>query len=265
MTYLLLDRGDRDDTRVRVSRLREPARCLERGVGAEAVVERTRHDPAVRQLERLAVPDPDVAGSDALTRILATRGADVDMQVVAAQTAALRAFAPRPRPDADDSFDRPAPPRDQDPLPGELLRVDTAEGAEAERPSPSMCVIEIPISSMWPITASVGPEPGPTRAKEVPSVSPCTAANAAAASRQTRAAGSSAPEGPTAVRRSWSSSGIATACGLNQERLSWGRESLPVHELVVLARERGGSVRLRKHDSLPRSTEKTPGGSFLLP
>jgi hypothetical protein len=39
---------------------------------------------------------------------------------------------------------------------------------------------------------------------------------------------------------------------------------LPVHELVVLARERGGSVRLNTQDSLPRSTEKTPGGSFLL-
>ena len=132
-----------------------------------------------------------------------------------------------------------------------------------------MWVTAIPISSMWPITASVGAAPpAPTRANEVPSVSPCTSANAAAASRQTAAAGSSCPEGPTAVRRSWRRSGIGTACGFKQAApIVGGDDSFPAHELVVLARERGGSVRLteRARQPSPARPEDPTRVFFLAP
>ena len=77
-----------------------------------------------------------------------------------------------------------------------------------------------------------------------------------------------APRARTGLRRGagrGGGRGIGTACGFKQERLSWVvDDSLPVHELVVLARERGGSVRLSAHDSPPPLHPKTRDGSFFL-
>jgi hypothetical protein len=44
-----------------------------------------------------------------------------------------------------------------------------------------------------------------------------------------------------------------------------GDDSLPADELVVLARERGGSVRLTAHLISNPLSQKTRAGSFLLP
>ncbi len=58
-------------------------------------------------------------------------------------------------------------------------------------PEESTCLTTRPISSMWPTSATRGPPPALTVAKELPSASPRTSANSAAASRQTSAAGRS--------------------------------------------------------------------------
>jgi hypothetical protein len=42
-------------------------------------------------------------------------------------------------------------------------------------------------------------------------------------------------------------------------------DSFPAGELVVVARERGGSVRLIAHDNPNPLFQKTRDGSFLLP
>ena len=98
-------------------------------------------------------------------------------------------------------------------------------------------------------------------------MSPCTSANAAAASRQTRAAGSSCPDGPAAVSRSRSRSGIGIGLRIQAgQRLSCGAMTAfpDSRRLVGLARERGGSLRaeLDAHDSPNRSTRRPATGLF---
>jgi hypothetical protein len=59
---------------------------------------------------------------------------------------------------------------------------------------------------------------------------------------------------------------MGTACGFKQERLSWVvHDPVPVHELVVLARERGGSVRLGRTTALPRSASRPNRVFFVAP
>ena len=122
----------------------------------------------------------------------------------------------------DDAFDRPLAAGDHDALPGQDLLVERADLGEGEQ------AVAVDVRDRDPDLVDVPEDrerralrPAATRAKELPRVSPCTSANLAAASRQTAAAGSSCPDGPAAVRRSWRSAGIGTACGLNQARLSW--------------------------------------------
>src|SRR5450755_2763321 len=76
-----------------------------------------------------------------------------------------------------------------------------------------MCETCTPISSMWPTTISVGPPAVPeTRAYEEPTLSdPTSVANSAQPSRQTLAGSVSWPDGPAALIRRWSSSGVGTA------------------------------------------------------
>src|SRR4051812_10856838 len=80
-------------------------------------------------------------------------------------------------------------------------------------PSSSMWLTISPISSMWPTTAINGPSPLPsTSATLDPRTSPSTlVAKALAASRQTRAAVPSRPDGAGAVSRARRTSGIGTA------------------------------------------------------
>src|SRR3954453_19312147 len=80
-------------------------------------------------------------------------------------------------------------------------------------PSSSMWVTIRPISSMWPTTATSGPSAVPsTRATLEPMTSPATfSEKRPAASRQTRAAGCSYPEGPGVVSSVRRISGIAMA------------------------------------------------------
>ena len=69
---------------------------------------------------------------------------------------------------------------------------------------------------MWPTIASGGPDPAPTRATDEPRLSVETSAKLAAASRQTRAASSSRPDGPRARSSASRSSGAGIArivCG----------------------------------------------------
>src|SRR5437667_3002476 len=69
-----------------------------------------------------------------------------------------------------------------------------------------------PISSMWPISAQLGPPRVPaTRAMLVPSVSLVTSAKLDAAPRQTAAGRSSTPDGPGARSSSSSRGGTGTA------------------------------------------------------
>ena len=76
---LLLHGGDGDDVDLRVARLSDAPRRLERDVGAEPVVERARDEPAVRQLERLAAPDAGVAEPDERRGLLARSSAPMSM------------------------------------------------------------------------------------------------------------------------------------------------------------------------------------------
>ncbi len=197
---LLLHRRDRDDVDPGGAALGEPAGRLERRVGTEPVVERTRDEPPVRQLERRPVPDAGVARRDERVGVLAARRADVDVQVVgggAHPPASVRApSAPRGTITPSTGPPRPAivtrwPASISPSMPPSVLK--------ASRPLPSTWVTVTPISSIWPTSASVRPPPEPTRAYEVPSVSPLTSAKAAAASRQTR---SPAPRARTGRRRS---------------------------------------------------------------
>ena len=190
---LLLHRRDRDDVDLRVAGLLHAPCRFEHGVGAEAVVQRARHDAAVRQLERLALPDAHVAGGDPRPGLLLAGRADVDREVVHLRAGV--SFAPRALAHRDHAVDRPFAAGDRDALAGGDRGVKASDRLEGERPEPSACVIVTPISSMCPIKASAGRSPVPTRATEVPSVSLVTSANDAAALRQTRAAASSWPEG----------------------------------------------------------------------
>src|SRR5438105_2700790 len=102
---LLGDGGDRDDVDLRVAGLADPPCRLERDVAAEAVVERTRDEPPVRQLERLPLPHADVADADARGRFRAVARADVDVQVgvfdgVVPLAPAVAGGDPAPRHDA---------------------------------------------------------------------------------------------------------------------------------------------------------------------
>src|SRR3954451_12021133 len=68
---LLLHRGDRDDVDLRVARLGNSARRLERDKRAEPVVEGTRHQPPVRKLDGLSFPEAGVADADHPLRVVA--------------------------------------------------------------------------------------------------------------------------------------------------------------------------------------------------
>ena len=104
---LLLHGRDRDDVDLASPASATPPRRLERDVRAEPVVERLRDDAAVRQLERLALPDPGVARADARGRVVAVARADVHVEVLAAQARTL----PRSlRAGRDDRRRRPGPP-----------------------------------------------------------------------------------------------------------------------------------------------------------
>src|SRR5205085_6531314 len=81
-------------------------------------------------------------------------------------------------------------------------------GRKKRYPSSETCVTTSPISSMCATRASNGPPPVPaTRAREEPRASVETSANAAAASRHTRAGAASCPDGPGVASRSRSRSG----------------------------------------------------------
>jgi hypothetical protein len=54
---------------------------MERHIGAQAVVQRARREPAVGKLHRSCVDHSDVADPRALARLCAVAGADVDVQI----------------------------------------------------------------------------------------------------------------------------------------------------------------------------------------
>src|SRR5438093_269124 len=125
-----------------------------------------------------------------------------------------------------------------------------------------------PISSTWPTSAQLGPPAAPTtRAKLVPTVSPQTAANAPAASRQTAAARSSRPDGPGARSRSFSNGGSDTAGDSTLTRRGARAYSaiddfrLPQLGLALAPRaRREPALAARRH---PDSLDRRPPGSFF--
>ena len=77
---LLLDRGDPGDVGRQPAALVAAARDLERDVGAEAVVERARDQPASGEAHRLGADNDRIADPQQLERLVAVGGADVDVQ-----------------------------------------------------------------------------------------------------------------------------------------------------------------------------------------
>src|ERR1700761_3111956 len=100
-----------------------------------------------------------------------------------------------------------------------------------------MWVTWMPISSMWPTTARLGPAAVPgTRTTEEPTRSQRTSSEKAATrSRHTRAGAVSWPDGPAARSRASSSSGTgAVATGLVPEQLSQDELQDPAVAVVDL-------------------------------
>ena len=189
---LLLHGRNRDHVDLRLLRLGDPPRRLQRDVGAEPVVERARERRPFGSSTGGAVPDRDVADADEPFRLLARRGADVDVQVgelgrgrsrICSGGMRFRAIAPGMGPlSVRSSIRWPIS------ISGEMPPTVVNES----RPFSSMFVTATPISSMWPTSASViAPSPARTRANELPSVSEVTSAKDEAASRQMRAGASS--------------------------------------------------------------------------
>src|SRR6185312_6398123 len=108
-------------------------RGLEGDVGAEPVVQRTRAEPAVRQLDRLRVDHRDVSDADRRARLLAVARADVDVHRLDLRD--LRALVALQQVDrllADDAFDRPPARVEHDPLADEDLGVPAADFPEPQ-------------------------------------------------------------------------------------------------------------------------------------
>ncbi len=126
-----------NDVHLRIAGLGNPVCRLERNVRAEPVVERPRDDPAVTELERLAVPDTRVAGPNELVGFLAVPGTDVDVQVcmletrpvaAAASGALLHAAAP------DDAAHLAVSTRDPDSLSHQHLGGEATDRCERQEP-----------------------------------------------------------------------------------------------------------------------------------
>ena len=267
---LLLDRGDGDDVDPRAAGLGDAPRRLERDIGAEPVVERLRDERgrsgarADRRCQTPASPTRDERGGLVAVRRRRCRCAGRRARASARSRAASGRPARRASTPGDGAVrGRRCTTR----CPTSVSARSRRGCAKASRPLSSTWVTATPISSMWPITASVGAAAPrrATRAKEVPRCRRAPRRRPRRPSRQTAAAGSSCPEGPTRPQEVVEEGGNRHGLRIQPGSAYRGRTMilLPVHELVVLARERGGSVRLTGARQPAPLDPKTRKGLFL--
>jgi hypothetical protein len=122
-------------TRAAPGALGVAAQRLEHHEGADPVVDRARHEAAVREVVRARVDHPRVADRDALQRLRLRRGADVHPEL--GERGGLLALGRLHEVDrllADHAVDVAALAEEAQPLPHEHLRVPPADRADVDEP-----------------------------------------------------------------------------------------------------------------------------------
>ena len=272
---LLLDRRDRDDVDHGELARREPAGGLEHRVGAEPVVEPARDEPPVRKLERRPVPDARVARRDEGRRrprdAFAAPITDVVGRSGRSATPCER-LGRRPRaPGTITPSTGPAVAGDRHPLAREHFAVDAAERREGQQAG-GLDVGDgdadlVDVADEREGAAAAGADARERGAERVAAhlgkgcgrLAPDPARGLLVAGRA-----GSAQERPEQVGNRHQ---LADPRSRAAHRGRRNDDFLPAADLVELARERGGSLRLSRERRQPTSRTartQTCVGSFFF-
>jgi hypothetical protein len=211
------------------------------------------------------VPYAGVAGRHALGRFFAVPGTDVDVDVVVGD-APVAAVATGAHARHRDALDEPVPTRDHDALTGEDLGLEAAERAVGEQ------AVAADVRHREANLVDVADHRERESVRRPDTGEGCPERVAGDLGELACRGAPYGGRGLLVSRRSGRSQKVVEDRGYRHELriqaaapILVGDDSFPAHELVVLARERGGSVRLGRTTALPRSASRPNRVFFVAP